>query len=257
MTVHADGLPDFDSRWAMFLDFDGTLAELAEEPHLVEVDAAVPGALMRINEALDGALAVISGRSIAELDAFLAPLVLTTAGLHGLEWRDPNGTVHESPAANGAIGAVRQALADFAATASGVRLEDKGPTIALHYRQAPDAEAACRQAVAAALAGHGRNLGLLEGKMVLEVKPKGIDKGRAIARFMSEPPFRSRIPFFAGDDVTDEDGFKVVNRGGGISIRVGDGRTSRAQLRTDSVPAFLDWLHALPGESVTIAAPGR
>ena len=245
MTLHSNRLPAFDPRWAVFLDFDGTLAELAEAPHRVEVDAALPDTLMRIYDALGGALAVISGRPVTEIDAFLAPLSLPTAGLHGLEWRDAQGAAHEADTVNGGIVAVREDLEAFAAGLPGVQLEDKRRTLALHYRAAPDAEATCREAVAKALAGHQDALSVLAGKMVFEVKPKGIDKGLAITRFLSEVPFRGRVPLFAGDDVTDEDGFAAVNARSGISIRVGDGQTTLATLRIDGVPALLSWLHRL------------
>jgi trehalose 6-phosphate phosphatase len=252
MMSQLERLPEFDRRWAVFLDFDGTLAEFAEAPHLVEVDAALPGTLMRLHDALGGALAVISGRPVREIDAFLAPLSLPTAGLHGLEWRHAQRETHDVHTANGDIVQVREALEAFAASIPGLQIEDKRRTVALHYRRAPDAEAACREAVTEALAGH-EALCVLAGKMVFEIKPRGIDKGTAITRFMSEAPFGGRIPLFAGDDVTDEDGFAAVNARSGISIRVGDSRSTLARFRTDGVPALLSWLHGLLPDSQIVA----
>jgi len=239
-------LPPPAQDWALFLDFDGTLAEIAEHPDAVSVHPPLPSTLAAVSEALDGALAIVSGRPLLQIDALLAPLTLPVAGLHGLERRDAGGHVVRVEAPTGELERVRRGLADLVRGTPGLVLEDKGATLALHFRQAPERRAECRRAVARVLANGSGALHLVEGKMVYEIKPTGVDKGGAIAAFLGEPPFTGRVPVFAGDDVTDEDGFALVNRRGGVSIRVGDGGATRAGWRAASVGEFLDWLDGLP-----------
>jgi trehalose 6-phosphate phosphatase len=242
-------LPRPANDWALFLDFDGTLAEIAERPDEVSVHPPLPSTLAAVSGALDGALAIVSGRPLLQIDALLAPLTLPVAGLHGLERRDAGGHVVRADAPAGELKSARRALADFVRGAPGLVLEDKGLTLALHFRQAPERCVECRRAVDRVLANGSGALHLLEGKMVYEIKPAAIDKGRAIAAFLGEPPFAGRVPVFAGDDVTDEDGFALVNGRGGVSIRVGDGTATRAGWRAASVGEFLDWLDGLPDEA--------
>ncbi len=239
-------LPRPAHDWALFLDFDGTLAEIAERPDDVSVHPPLPSTLAAVSEALEGALAIVSGRPLLQIDTLLAPLTLPVAGLHGLERRDGGGRVVRADAPAGELKSARRELADFVRGTPGLVLEDKGLTLALHFRQAPTRRAECRRAVDRALANGTGALHVLEGKMVYEIKPVGVDKGRAIAAFLGEPPFAGRVPVFAGDDVTDEDGFALVNRRGGVSIRVGDGTATRAGWRAASVDEFLDWLDGLP-----------
>ena len=231
--------PRLDARCALFLDVDGTLLNIAERPQDVRVDAALIGLLERLRARVEGALAVVSGRPLRELDALLAPLVLPSAGQHGVERRDARGEMHGY--AGAAPPAAAKQLSAFAAAHPGLIFEDKGASLALHYRLAPELEAnvgAQMQRLAAAL---GPSMQLLEGKMVVELKPAGLDKGVAIAQFMAEAPFRGRLPVFAGDDVTDECGFAEVNRLGGCSVKVGEGETC-AQLRMPDVAAVHRWL---------------
>jgi trehalose 6-phosphate phosphatase len=231
--------PRLDARCALFLDVDGTLLNIAERPQDVRVDAALIGLLERLRARVEGALAVVSGRPLRELDALLAPLVLPSAGQHGVERRDARGEMHGY--AGAAPPAAAKQLSAFAAAHPGLIFEDKGASLAVHYRLAPELEAnvgAQMQQLAAAL---GPSMQLLEGKMVVELKPAGLDKGVAIAQFMAEAPFRGRLPVFAGDDVTDECGFAEVNRLGGCSVKVGEGETC-AQLRMPDVAAVHRWL---------------
>jgi trehalose 6-phosphate phosphatase len=188
-------------------------------------------------------LALVSGRTIADLDYLFGPLPLPAAGLHGIERRDARGRLHieGKPVALGEIGA---ALKKFATTHAGVVVEDKTHAIAVHYRQAPTVKtkvrAEVRQLVAARL-----DLEILDGKMVYEIRPRGIDKGAAIKAFMGEPPFVGRSPIFIGDDITDEDGFTIVNDLGGHSIRVGGRAKSVARFRLPNVAAVIEWLNWL------------
>lgn len=241
-------LPAPHSDWALFLDFDGTLVEIAPAPSAVRLSPRLRPMLEALATRLDGAVALVSGRPLAELDRLLAPLVLPAAGLHGLERRRADGRILRSPAPQAALDAARARLAAFVAETPGVLLEDKGLTLALHFRSAPERAAACRRAAADALAAAQGALRLLEGKMVFELRPEGGDKGEAVAAFLAEPPFAGRKPVFAGDDVTDEDAFAIVTERGGIAVRVGDGAPSRARYRVPSVEALLDWLAALAGE---------
>ncbi len=242
MTVSAtDVLPHAEKTWALFLDFDGTLADIAETPEAVHVEQGLLDILLRLRRELDGAVAIVSGRPIVQIDAFLAPLCLPTAGLHGLERRRGDGTVTRVGGPADTIDGVRDRLAAFAAGRPGVMVEDKGLTVALHYRGAPELAAVCRREVRSAVAGLP-GVHVLEGKMVLEVKPSGVDKGHAIENFMAEVPFLGRRPVFIGDDVTDEYGFAMVERHGGISIRVGDGAPTQARYRIADSARLRAWL---------------
>lgn len=235
-------LPEPNGDWALFLDVDGTLVEIAETPDGVRPDERIPGILSEISARLGGAVALISGRPVETLDNFFAPLRLPTAGLHGLERRSADGAMHP-PLISPSIRAAAAAATDFAQAHPGVLIEDKGATVALHYRQAPTLAGdvlAFAETQVAALTG----ITLQKGKMVVEIRPTGSDKGTVIREFMLESPFQGRIPVFIGDDVTDEAGFVVVNDLGGHSIRVGSSAGSAAHSHITDVPALLDWLSA-------------
>jgi trehalose 6-phosphate phosphatase len=230
---------------ALFLDVDGTLLELAPRPEDVVVGEAVKALLKELHERLAGALALISGRSLESLDSLLSPLRLAAAGVHGLQRRQ-RGTQQQAAVEPEWHAAVAGALREFAASHPGLQLEDKGHALALHFRRAPE-RAAEAEALAEELVERvSLPTRLLRGKMVLELMPAGADKGQAIEEFMSEDPFRGRLPVFIGDDVTDEAGFAVVNRLGGVSIHVGQSASTAATVRlpdVQSVHASLrEWL---------------
>jgi trehalose 6-phosphate phosphatase len=235
-------------RVALFLDVDGTLVEIEREPGAVHVPASLATVLGRLGAATDDALALVSGRSLEQLDHLFAPLRLSAAGLHGLERRNLHkGVIRVEPDPD-VFGPPRADLARFAREHEGVLLEDKGLTLALHYRKAPACEAAAKALAQAAVAASDGRLVLLEGKMVLELKPPGCDKGQAIAAFMDELPFRGRCPVFAGDDVTDEAGFAAINHMSGVSIRIGaDSRPTAAAYGLHDVSSMQDWLLGLLG----------
>jgi len=235
---HAD-LPD---RPALFLDFDGTLVEIAATPDAVAVAPGLTATLARLAERLGGALAVVSGRPVAAIDGFLAPLHLPVSGLHGLETRYAPGAPVERAAPVPNMVALRGALAREPFP-HGVLVEDKDVTIAVHYRLAPHAEDLVRRRIATLTAG-ADDLAVLHGKMVVEVKPRGASKGTAVAALMAAPPFAGRVPVFVGDDVTDEDGFAGAEALGGFGIKVGPGPT-RARERLPSVTAVQGWLAGL------------
>ena len=233
---------------AFFLDFDGTLVEIAPRPELVVLRVETREALQRLHAASGGAVAIVTGRALATIDEIAAPLVLPAAGLHGLERRGADGEVHRATGDVDLSAVLGTRLADVIRDNPGVHLEAKGPAAAtLHYRAAPEAEAACRAAMHDAT-GDLAGIHLLDGKMVIEARLDASDKGRAIRVFMAEAPFAGRTPVMAGDDVTDEDAFAVINELGGISIKVGEGDTI-AQYRAQDTAAFLAWLAALPART--------
>jgi trehalose 6-phosphate phosphatase len=237
-------------RWALFLDVDGTLLEIAETPSSVYVSDELRSLLLRLSLRLDGALALISGRSIDDLDALFAPLQFCASGVHGCERRETNGSIIKSRLHPHALMLVRDELEIFVKQRPGLVLEDKGAGVALHYRQAPHLSGE----VLTLLRGMCKRLGpqfrLQAGKYVLEVRPSGYSKGSAIAEFMTEAPFVDRTPIFIGDDITDEDGFSVVNRLGGLSIKVGEQAETLAKHRLENVSEVLQWLEALPSPLV-------
>lgn len=231
---------------AFFFDFDGTLVELAPTPDGIVVPRVVPDLLTTLRRATNGAVAVVSGRGIDSIDAYLAIPDLPIAGLHGAERRDSNGDVQRVGFNDERLLRMEHILEDVVSRHPGMLLEIKGAALALHYRNAPDREPAAREATERLVREYADAYVLQPGKMVYEIKPKDVDKGRAVRAFLSEPPFTGRRPVFVGDDLTDEKGFAVVNETGGLSIKVGAGDTL-AHARVESVPAFLDWLQQIAG----------
>jgi trehalose 6-phosphate phosphatase len=232
--------PGLDRNHALFLDFDGTLVDIAAKPGLVRVSSEVPRLLCAWSELLGGAVAILSGRPVDELARFLTPFAGALVGQHGLERRGAGGGAAGWSAAP-ALSRIRGILADFAAQHAGVALEDKGATLSLHFREAPARAAECSAIVRQAVAESGGAFDVTEGKMVVELVPEGGGKGGAIAGLVVEPPFKDRVPVFVGDDSADEEGFRVVHRLGGVSIHVGGGATA-ARYRFAAVSDVLAWL---------------
>ena len=231
-------LPQIGAQTALFLDFDGTLADLAPQPGAVQVTAGLIPTLARLAERLGGALAIVSGRTLTDLDRFLDPLRLAAAAEHGAQRRQADGQVI-SVAAPDLQEVVRRATA-LAARHPGLHLEIKSAAVALHYRHAPDLETLALQVMREA-ANSTPGAELLQGKYVFEIKPAGVSKGTAIEAFMGEKPFAGRLPLFAGDDVTDEAGFSVVQFLGGQGIKVGEGATL-ARHRCAAPATLRQWL---------------
>jgi len=211
---------------ALFLDFDGTLVDIAPQPEDVVVPAELLDTLERLRAWLGGAVALISGRPIAQLDGFFNPLRLPIAGVHGAERRGADGVLTEIPSYP--LDAVEAAALSLAHRHAALRVEIKRASVALHYRQAPQLEAECVAAMQRAVESSA-GLTLLRGKMVVEAKPGGATKGLAIEAFLREAPFRGRRPVFVGDDVTDEAGFATVQRLRGMGVKVGEGATVALQ----------------------------
>jgi len=235
------GMPPLAAHSAIFLDIDGTLLEHAERPDAVHIDAAVHRLLQALQRGSGGALALISGRSMHDIDRLFAPLALPAAGLHGVERRDAAGVLHRHEFAVASLRRAAARIGEFAALHAGLLFEDKGSNLALHYRLAPDFAGAARSAVREAAQLLGEGFEVLEGKMVVELKPSGRDKGMAIEEYMREAPYAGRLPVFVGDDLTDEYGFGVVNRLGGQTIKVGAGATA-ARYRVADAAAVRAWL---------------
>lgn len=228
--------------WALFLDVDGCLLDIAERPDAVHVSPRLRAVLQSLAERLDGALALVSGRPLAGLDVLFAPQRFSGAGLHGLERRNGDAC-SPAPGKPAALDAVREAAQGVAARFPGALVEDKGVALGLHWRGAPEAMEALRAFAEAALP-RLPGYRLQPGHQVVELRPAAGDKGRAIEAMLDEPPFRGRVPVFAGDDVTDESGFAVVNAREGISVLVGDREPSAAHYALRSPEAVRRWLGA-------------
>ena len=226
--------------YCFFFDFDGTLTEIAETPGGVHLANETRAALQALHDAASGAVAIVTGREIEIIDRYLAPLKLPTAGVHGFERRDASGATLESQANGRSAALLFDALNPFVERNPGLLLEKKRGALALHYRKREELEQDCISIVEAEIARLDDAV-LTRGKMVIEVRFHRATKGTAIGDFLAETPFKGRVPVFAGDDVTDEDGFEVVNRCGGLSIKVGPGKTA-ALARAGTVGEFLAWL---------------
>ena len=242
-TLH-DALPSLAPDMALFLDFDGTLVELAGRPDAIIIPPPLIGTLAVLYRRLGGALALVSGRRLPDLDQFLSPLQLPAAGEHGGQRRSADGLLISAPAPD--LDVVLQAAQALVRDYPALQLERKTMALSLHYRQAPQLESLCLQTLRQALEC-SPELELLQGKCVIDVKLAGVSKGTAITNFMAEAPFAGRLPVFAGDDVTDEAGFAQVQRLGGHTIKVGAGPTL-AQYRCASVAELADWLQSFKGE---------
>lgn len=234
-------LPSPQHDWALFFDIDGTLLDLAATPDAVIVPAALRDNLVLLSQR-PGAIALITGRSLASVDALFAPLILPAAGQHGAEARTGRERMADPPLS--ALRALVAPLAEFASDHHGIILEDKGDTLAVHYRMAP-ALADEVQALADRLTSDTDELEVLSAKMAVDIKPRGVSKGRAVLWFMARPPFAGKIPVFVGDDRTDETAFAVVNERGGHAIRVGAPAESAARFSLKSPAAVREWIAGL------------
>jgi trehalose 6-phosphate phosphatase len=227
---------------ALFLDFDGTLVEIADHPDGVTVPPDLPALIARLSERLDGRFAVVTGRSLDALEALLGPLDVAVAGSHGGEFR-PAGSRTVEALAQPLPEDVTARLSAFAKAHGGLLVEPKPFSIAVHYRRHPEALPAllaCAEETAAVFA-----LKLKHGKQVIELAMPGSDKGSAVRRFMEAPSFAGATPLFVGDDVTDEDAFAAVSALGGAGILVGPLRQTHAAWRLGSVAEVHAWLAAI------------
>ena len=217
--AHAVPLPA--TAWCLFLDVDGTLLELADHPGAVSVDPALKELLTSLGSGASGAVALVSGRTLSDLDRLFDGLGLPLAGLHGCERRDAKGELHIAPIAREQLAELRAGLHRLLKRHEGLFLEDKGAGLALHFLKARELEHELRAEVALLAAPLVPKFALLDGHAVIEIKPAAHTKDSAVCAFMEEDPFRGRQPIFIGDDQTDYDGFAAVRRFDGMAIAVG------------------------------------
>lgn len=229
---------------ALFLDIDGSLLDLAPTPDAVIVPPCVPALLDSLAHRASGALALISGRSLADIDRLL-PANRDAAGTHGAELRLPGMA---APSREDWSDDVTAAVEAGARALPGVLIERKSRSVALHFGAAPEHEAAARALAETVALAAPSPLRLVLGKAVVELVPSGVGKGPAIERFMRAAPYAGRVPVFVGDDLTDEDGFQAVNRMNGISIHVGSKPTA-ARFRVSTPAAVRRWLAGLDPSS--------
>lgn len=229
--------------WCLFLDVDGTLVELTDTPSQTSADVQIKTLLRNVAERLGGAVALISGRKIQTLDELFAPLRLPAAGLHGIERRAASGAMQGASFIDAQLNGARVEIRSLVAAHPGTLMEDKDRTIAVHFRLAPQFAEVMRRSIIDIAKPLGSHYHIQSGKMIYEIKPQGFSKATAIEAFMQEPPFVGRRPVFVGDDLTDLDGFAIVEALGGISIAVGDQLPARYRLR--GVGEVRDWLQTL------------
>lgn len=246
--------PDPEST-ALLFDFDGTLVDIADRPDTISVPPSTRQTLTTLFGRFIGAVAVVSGRPVAELDNYLRIEGMPLAGVHGLELSDGNGhhtRHHFDQAAHGALIASAKA---FAGAHTGLLVETKPGSVAVHYRRKPeigDAVLAFARSLASATSG----VELIAGKMVAELRLGGRSKADAVNAIMDLPAFAGRTPWFFGDDVTDEDAFRAANARGGRSFKIGSGETV-ANGRFAGIEAFHRWLRTLAGSESSNARAGR
>ncbi|MBT2145510.1 MULTISPECIES: trehalose-phosphatase [unclassified Rhodanobacter] len=234
-------LPDAGTRWAIFLDVDGTLLDFADDPLAVRPDAALLRLLHALHRRLDGALALVSGRELADLDRLFAASHWAAAGLHGLQLRHADGSRRDFAVAPAQQARMRDAAHTLAARFDGVQLEDKRAAIALHCRRAPAQLPALHEAAIAVMT-HLPGYELQPGNLVLEFKPAGVDKGRAVLELLQHAPFAGRRPVYLGDDLTDEHAFASINARDGLSVRIGMREPSLAAFTLPGPAAAEAWL---------------
>ena len=237
---------DFNQPIALFLDVDGTLLEFCDNQDDVYPGVELKIILKTLSSLLKGALALITGRRVLEIDRMFHPLELPVGGQHGLEHRDAEGNFKLVKNLKFPEN-IRSQIQCFEEMYPDCAIEDKGLTMALHYRRIPKLEDKVLKFANKLIAGE-KDFHAIRGNMVIEIKPLGVDKGQSIALFMENEPFVDKLPIFIGDDVTDEDGFRYINANDGISIKVGTRTSSLAQYNLNNVDAVHDWLRRLRKE---------
>ena len=248
MTLESPPLPDW-SESCLFLDVDGTLVDLAPTPDAVAVENSLRDLLRELERRCNGAVALITGRTIADVDELFDPLFLAVAGVHGCERRTSTGDRLRPAFLDPRFPEFREKLREAVSRMPALLFEDKDCAIALHYRRAPQLEAPLRGLLARMKSSLPDSYELLEGDEVFEFKPTSHDKASAIEAFMQEPPFAGRVPVFIGDDLTDQDGFAAVRRHGGLAIAVGD--RVNASWRLSDTQHVRRWL----GDSLAASRP--
>ena len=235
-------LADTSTRYALFLDVDGTLLDIAATPDAVVVPAGLAKLLGRLSLGLEGALAIITGRRLQDIDTLLAPEKLVAAGVHGAELRTaPGGAI--KPAAAPIPKALVAELTGMVQGWEGVFAEYKGPGLAIHYRQAPAMQSEIEAALGSFLKSHANELVILPGKKLFEVVPAGYSKGTVLTMLAELPSFRGRVPIMIGDDVGDEPAFTAVEKMGGHALKVAGEHFGHAGVDLDGPADVLIWLN--------------
>jgi trehalose 6-phosphate phosphatase len=214
--------PDLDRKSALFLDLDGTLLEIAATPELVVVPPALPAVLAHLHHQLDGAVAIVSGRPIGQIDRLLTPFLASAAGEHGVSIRYSDGTLEELPVGIAVPDTWREALNGAVERWPGVRVETKPHGVTVHYRLAPERENEVWQLMRALVAPDHPWFRLIPAREAVEIGLRAASKGRAVERLMGHAPFHGRKPIFIGDDFTDEAGMSMARRFGGLGLRVAE-----------------------------------
>jgi trehalose 6-phosphate phosphatase len=227
---------------ALFLDFDGTFVDFAPTPDSIKLRLGSRELLERLSRRLNGALAMVSGRRIADLDRFLAPLVLPASGVHGQEFRPSPGDFRERPPTPD-LDVARRRLSAALTSDDGLLIEDKGGALVLHYRLNPEKRGRAKALAQMAAAGLD-DVVVVEGHFIFELRQRAVTKAVAIKLFADVPAFRKRCPVFVGDDTTDEDGLREAERVGGFGVKVGAGETE-ARYYLPDVSAVHAWLTAM------------
>ena len=231
-------------RHALFLDFDGTFVDFAPEPDAIKLRPGSREILERLSRRLRGALAIVSGRKVSDIDRHLAPLELPASGVHGQEIRPTEGDFRARPASPD-FDRARRRLSAAILPNDPLLVEDKGAALVLHFRKHPEQRARAEALAAAAVAGLS-DLYAIEGHAIFEIRQRDVSKATAIELFGNMRPFAGRLPVFVGDDSTDEDGFRAAARAGGFGVKVGPGSTGAAY-RLPDVSAVHVWLRKLAG----------
>jgi trehalose 6-phosphate phosphatase len=234
-------LPPAGTSWALFLDVDGTLVAFNDDPEMIDAPDSLRATLSALHGALDGALALVSGRRLYDLDRLFGPPLTASAGLHGLQRRRNDGSEDDVVPDSGIVEALHRQVAALAARLPRLRVEDKGTCIALHYREAPAQEATVVSA-AREIAGNLVGYETQPGNHIIKIKPAGVNKGSAVSAFLDEAPFAGRVPVYLGDDLTDEHAFAIVNQRDGLSIRVGTREPTHARYALADPLAVQAWL---------------
>lgn len=228
----------------MFLDIDGTLIDIASTPNDVVIPQNLSKILENVTLRLDGALAILTGRPIADVDILLAPLAPVAAGIHGAEIRFfPSGDIANK--ARPVNARIEQAVQALSFQHPSVLIERKQQSIALHYRQAPEVAAHLESALLQILKDSENDLTIARGKQVLELVPKHISKGSALEEIMGYSPFAEKQPIMIGDDISDQSAFAVARRLGGKGMKVAGEQFSRSESDFDGPSDVLAWLELL------------
>jgi len=240
-TRPAASLPQPRLDWAYFFDVDGTLADIEEIPEDVRIRSRVRATIDGLYDATGGAVALVSGRTVVDIDRLYPDSRMPLSGQHGVEWRNAKGLPVTPERDVRLLDHARAAIADAVARTPGLMLQDKGYSLALHYRQAPQLAAYAHHLMRTMQAKLGDDFAVLRGKRIVELKPALINKGTAVIQLMTMPAFAGRTPVFVGDDVTDEHGFAAVNELNGISVKIGAGPTV-ANWRLRDITELMTWL---------------